>query len=199
MAPGVFDQCGVLTLERLPIIMRRSYKLGGLAFVTAAGLALAAILPLAAAAQAQRGPKFYPDDPLTREPETQDASKVQEWEIGLASDLVLNLFGKPGDPAVNVRAQNANTIDEVPDSSWFTNRIYSKALSVQEITRGPNTIDGPAPGKWTIIRAKSAGVAPGFTVRDETGEVWFLSFDPDGYPVAPTAADRVPPGRSRRR
>ena len=170
--------------------MRRPRHLGNQILLVASGLVLAAMLPLAAA-QAQRGPTFYPDDPLTREPETQDASKVQEWTIGLASDLVMNLFSRPGDLTVNVRAQNVNTIDEVPDSSWFTNRIYSRALSVGEVTRGPNTLDGPAPGKWTLIRPKTAGVAPGFRVRDEKGEVWFLTFDPYGYEVAPTAAINV--------
>jgi hypothetical protein len=152
------------------------------------GLAAALTMP---GARAQQGPKFLQDDPISREPETQDASKVEEWEIGLTPDLVSNLFGRPGDPAVDVRAQNINTIDEVPDSSWFTNRIYARPLSVDEITRGPNTIDGPAPGKWTLIRPKTAGIAPGFTVRDEKGEDWFLTFDARGHEVAPTAAINV--------
>jgi len=140
---------------------------------------------------AQSRPKFYADDPLTREPETQDASKTQSWEIGLIADLSLNVFSEPGDPTQGVRAQNVNTIDEVPDSGWFTNRIYTKPVSIEEITRGPNTIDGPAPGNWTIIRPKQAGTAPGFIVRDEKGEVWFLSMDARGYPVAATAAIAV--------
>ena len=139
---------------------------------------------------AQR-PKFLSDDPLSREPETQDASKVKEWEIGLTPDLLLNLFSKPGDQKVGTRAQNINTIDEVPDSSWFTNRIYSRPVSLEEITKGPNTIDGPAPGRWTVTRGKSAGVAPGFTARDEKGHLWFLSFDGRQNPVAPTAAAAV--------
>ena len=138
-----------------------------------------------------QGPKFFPDDPLQREPETQDASKVQEWEIGLSADLLLNLFSKPGDPKTNQRARNVNSVDEVPDSSWFTNRIYSRAVSIDEIVKGPNTISGPAPGRWTVIRGKSAGVAPGFTVRDEKGEVWFLTFDARDNPIAPTAAIAV--------
>jgi hypothetical protein len=162
------------------------------AAVLALGLILvvAGVLASVSGVQAQRM-KFLSDDPLQREPETQDASKVQEWEIGLTPDLVQNLFGKPGDPTPNVRAQNVNTADEVPDSSWFTNRIYSRALSAEDITKGPNTIDGPAPGRWTVIRGKTAGVAPGFTVRDAKGEVWFLSFDGRGYPVAATGAAMV--------
>ena len=159
---------------------------------TAAALSLAAALALASGqSDAQSRPKFLSDDPLTREPETQDASNVQEWEIGLIADLTLNLFAKPGDPTAGVRAQNVNTVDEVPDSSWFTNRIYARPLSVDEIARGPNTIDGPAPGAWTLIRAKTAGTAPGFTVRDGKGEVWFVSMDARGNPVAATAANMV--------
>src|SRR5262245_27150986 len=96
--------------------------------------------------------KFYPDDPILREPETRDASKAQPWEIDLAWDLVTNLFTRPGDPAENVRAKNINTIDEVPDSSWFTNRILAGPLSVEAVVRGPITGSGPAPGIWTIIR-----------------------------------------------
>ena len=79
----------------------------------------------------------------------------------------------------------------MPDSSWFTNRIYAKPLSTDEVTRGPLTTDGPAPGKWIVIRGKGAGVAPGFTARDEKGVMWFVSFDGRDNPVAPTAAIAV--------
>ena len=169
--------------------MRRALNLFRPVAIGAAASVAAALLTFTAA-QAQR-PKFLSDDPLQREPESQDASKAQEWEIGLAADLVLNLFTKQGDLTPDVRAQNVNTIDEVPDSNWFTNRIYAKPVSVEEITRGPNTSDGPAAGKWTVIRPKSAGVAPGFTIRDEKGETWFIAFDNDGYEIAATAAISV--------
>ena len=81
-------------------------------------------------------PKFYDDDPIAREPETRDASGVQPWDIPLAFDLALNLFARPGDRS-DIRAQNVNTIDEVPDSSWFTNRILARAVSIDEAVRGP--------------------------------------------------------------
>jgi hypothetical protein len=152
----------------------------------ALGVALAGLL-LSAATVAQDRPKFRSDDPLQREPETQDASKVQEWEIGLLADLTMNLFARPGDQAVTVPSGNINTIDEVPDSNWFTNRIYTREVTLDEIAKGPNTSEGPAKGRWTIIRPKSAGVSPGFTIRDEKGEVWFISFDARGNPVAATA------------
>jgi len=159
-------------------------------FVVALALLTAASVAPTSDLGAQR-PRFFSDDPLPRDPETQDASKVEEWEIGLTPDLLQNLFAKPGDPASDVRAQNVNTADEVPDSNWFTNRVYAKPLSTDDVTRGPLTTDGPAPGKWSVIRGKGAGVAPGFTARDENGVMWFVSFDGRDNPVAPTAAIAV--------
>ena len=157
----------------------------------AAGIGAAAgALVLAGALQAQ-GPKFFRDDPLQREPDTQDASGAASWDIPLTPDLLENIFTTPGEPVSNQRAQNVNTADEVPDSSWFTNRIYTRPVSLDEISKGPNTIAGPSPGRWTVIRPKGAGVSPGFTIRDQRGGMWFISFDGRENPVAPTAAVMV--------
>ena len=87
--------------------------------------------------------KFFSDDPLAREPETQDASGAQPWDIDLFYDLSYNLFVTARQTPSGIRAGNVNTIDEVPDSSWFTNRIGSRALTVEEVVRGP--VVGPAP------------------------------------------------------
>ena len=131
---------------------------------------------------------FHDDDPLSRDPETQDASQAREWEIDLFIDLAVNLFAQPGDRATGVRAGNINTIDEVPDSNWFTNRILARPLSIAEVVRGPQSGSGPAPGPWTVIASKDVGVAPGFTIEDTAGETWFISFDARGYPEAATGA-----------
>jgi hypothetical protein len=126
-----------------------------------AGFALWAALGAGAANQ-----KFYPDDPLPRVVDTQDASGVKERDIDLLYDTLENSFHWPGDQTPNVRAQNVNTIDEVPDSMWFTNRLGTRPVSVEELLEGPDTTNGPAPGMWTVIDAKNDGVTPGFTVRD---------------------------------
>jgi hypothetical protein len=149
---------------------------------------LAAALVLLTTSSRGASVRFRPDDPLTREPETQDASNVQAWDINLFWDLTLNLFGKPGDPAVDVKARNVNTLDEVPDSNWFTNRIGARPVSIDEAARGPLVDGEPAAGRWSITRAKEAGVAPGFTMSDAKGVVWFVSFDADGFPDAATGA-----------
>jgi hypothetical protein len=149
---------------------------------------IAAALLLTHASLSGTGRKFYDDDPLVREPETQDASRVQAWDIDLVYDLAENLFGHPGDPAPAGRALNVNTIDEVADSSWFTNRILVHPLSIEEAARGPLTGSPPAPGTWAVVRPKQAGFAPGFTMRDGEGDLWFVSFDAKGFPEAATGA-----------
>jgi hypothetical protein len=153
-------------------------------------LALAALLLSVALvlADAQGGPRFYRDDPLTREPEAADASGAAPWDIDLFYDLGYNLFVTPRRPPPLVRAGNLNTIDEVPDSSWFTNRIGTRPMSVDELLRGPVVGPPPSPTAWTIIREKSSGDAPGFTARDANGETFFVSFDAPSNPDGATGA-----------
>ena len=106
-------------------------------------------------------------------------------------DLTVNLFGRPGDSTPNVRARNVNTVDEVPDSSWFTNRIVARPLTIDEVVRGPLEGNGPAPGPWRVVSPKLAGFAPGFTMRDARDDLWFVSFDAAGHPEAATGAIAV--------
>jgi hypothetical protein len=134
------------------------------------------------------GQKFHHDDPLTREPDSQDAANVQESEIGLTYNLGYNLFVTASKPPASVRAQNVNTVDEVPDSSWFTNRIGTSPLTASDIIQQSTPGSPPADAKWTVIREKSSGYAPGFTARDAKGETWFISFDPPSNPEGATAA-----------
>jgi hypothetical protein len=142
---------------------------------------------LLAAGLGSAGPRFYPDDPIAREPESQDASGAEPWEIGLLYDLNYQLFVTPRREASGIRAGNVNTVDEVPDSSWFTNRI-DRGLPHEALVNG--TIKGPPPdpSRWTVLREKTSGYAPGFTARDDAGETWFVSFDPPSNPEGATAA-----------
>jgi hypothetical protein len=132
--------------------------------------------------------RFYSDDPIAREPDSRDASGVQPWDIGLMYELSYNLFVTAGYKPTNTRAQNINTIDEVPDSSWFTNRVGSTEVSAPQVARGPEIGQPPAPEKWVILREKTAGANPGFTARDAGGSTWFLEFDHPGNPEGATAA-----------
>ena len=87
---------------------------------------------------------------------------------------------------------NVNTLDEVPDSSWFTNRIGARqSPSADEVRRGPDTSTGPAAGRARSISGKSDGITPGFTIRDAAGNIWFVKFDPPSNPEMATGAEMV--------
>src|SRR5215203_1217091 len=146
----------------------------------ALAIALAVVGATATMRSSAAAPKFFEDDPIAVDRPTQDATQVKPTELRLFVDLTYNI-ARGFSAIAPERARNINTIDEVPDSSWFTNRIGHRAMTPQEIAVGPNTSDGPAPGTWTVISSKSDGVTPGFTVTDVKGNRWFLKFDPPGY------------------
>jgi hypothetical protein len=153
-------------------------------------LLCAAALTLITVSVSGQRPVFYNDDPISRVVDTQDASGVQPKSVNLVYDEARNLFGNPGDPDMNRRAMSINTIDEVPDSSWFTNRIIgSRPMTVEDVAKGPDTADGPAPGKWTIASGKSDGITPGFTILDAKGDRWFIKFDPPKFRELATGAE----------
>jgi hypothetical protein len=90
------------------------------------------------------------------------------------------------------RAQGVNAMDEVPNSTWFTNRIGVRDVSIEEMRNGPATIESPElHTPWTIIRMKPGGTAPGFVIRDARGEKFLLKPDLLGYPETESAADVI--------
>ena len=149
----------------------------------------AGALVVAQQTEGRRAPKFYPDDPLPRVTDTQDASKVEPRELSLYYDAIINLFGRPGNQQVH-RAASVNTVDEVPDSNWFVNRAGLRPLTPDEVMRGPDDDRGPAEGEWTVSR-KANGVSPGFTITDPAGRTYFLKFDPPGEPELGTATEVI--------
>ena len=148
-----------------------------------------AALSLAPAGRAAP-PKFFADDPITRDPESQDASGVQPIRASEQYDFVENSFLNAGDNT-NMRAANVSTVDEVPDSSWFTNRAGTPGWSGTDMASGPDTGTGPAAGPWTIIAAKTEGVTPGLTIRDPTGTIYFIKFDPPSNPEMASGAEVI--------
>ena len=170
--------------------MSRSYVpcLSRPARLALAGAAVCVVLGGTASTQSQR---FYRDDPIAREPDSQDASGAAEHDIKSIYEMTYNLFVTRDHQPSGLRAQNINTIDEVPDSNWFTNRIGNTAITPEQMTRGANVGAPPDPEKWILTREKTAGVHPGFTARDAKGETWFLQFDPPYYREGATGAVAV--------
>jgi hypothetical protein len=90
------------------------------------------------------------------------------------------------------RARGVNAFDEVPDSTWFTNRIGVREVSLDEIRSGPVIIGSPEPHRpFTIRSRKSGGRSLGFAITDARGEEFLLKFDRLGAPEMETAAEVI--------
>jgi hypothetical protein len=151
--------------------------------LVAAGLAVQPLL--------SQSPRFFPDDPIARDDDMAlDASKVTVIEDSNGYDFVANTFAKPG-VRHDVRAQNVNTVDEVPDSSWFVNRIGLRPMSTAEIVRGPDRLESISLEGWKVSGGKSSGLQPGFRMTDPSGQLFQIEFDPPSNPEMATGAEVI--------
>jgi len=96
----------------------------------------------------------------------------------------------PAGPAVNV-----NALDEVPDSSWFENRLGRRVLSPADVARGScaeQELDPGAPdGSWLIDKGKDNGANPGFRINVKGLGKFMLKSDPTEEPDRATGATSV--------
>jgi hypothetical protein len=156
-------------------------------------LVLLLLLPTLASAA-----KFYDDDPLRKNPPPLVAPDVEERELSDFYDLFLNAFTyaaeKQGETIDElIPAQAVNTLGEVPDSAWFTNRMGTEGFTRKDMLRGPGDANPPADGPWTIISAKTQGITPGFLIEDTIGQRYLLKFDPMTNPEMNLGADMLGP------
>ncbi|MEN8007604.1 MAG: hypothetical protein ABFS42_11350 [Candidatus Krumholzibacteriota bacterium] len=165
-----------------------------------------ALLGLVFALPAVPGPAFarepLRDEPVVWYAEDREPIPVPEFqEPGLVPYAVDSFVGRPfsrfwhpgrffrwvgtGDRAPE--AGDINSLDEVVNSTWFTNRIGLAPLTRAELAEGSahgrDLAAGPdRSAPWTIVGAKTAGVTPGFRIKDAKGDVWLLKFDPPSHP-----------------
>ena len=158
-------------------------------------VAAAAGVGAGAAGQTARAAlKFFPDDPISRDDDTaMDASGIKELELSESYDFLINTFATKSDrepiPAVNV-----NTLDEVPDSSWFTNRIGVRDLPLTEIARGPSKFERLDAVDWVVARGKGpGGFHPGFVAQHpgDPSQLFQLEVDPVDHPQMATGAELI--------
>jgi hypothetical protein len=89
------------------------------------------------------------------------------------------------------RASNVNAVDEVPDSSWYTNRHHIHRMSTAELQRGPNRGPGPDFSSALITKAKPSGVTPGMMLKDANGQSYLVKFDEANYPNQLSGAEII--------
>ncbi|HEV8393646.1 MAG TPA: hypothetical protein VGQ37_05195 [Vicinamibacterales bacterium] len=160
--------------------------------VTAAGASTFVaprLLAQHAGSQAGTDRRFYADDPVRRDDDTRDIAPVPMVDLSKSYEFVNETFGqsvKSWGSALNV-----NTLGEVPDSSWFTNRIGVRDMSIDEIVNGPNQVDGPAPGMWHVTGRPDSGITPKFTIKDSRGDTYMIKLDPAKNPELPSSVEVI--------
>lgn len=89
------------------------------------------------------------------------------------------------------QAANVNALDEVPDSSWYTNRHALRHLTMAELTRGPGMAEAPDLIDATITNVKLEGVTPGLRIKDRKGDSYLIKFDSKEYPELQSGAEAI--------
>jgi hypothetical protein len=89
------------------------------------------------------------------------------------------------------QALNVNALDEVPDSSWYTNRHALRHMTTKQLIQGPNRGDPPDLSHATIINAKLEGVTPGLRLTDNKGTDYMIKFDNNQYPELQSGAEVI--------
>jgi len=143
--------------------------------------------------QADQQKKFRSDDPLKQDPDRNPVPIPKERDLSQIYDLVENTWIlRPKKNEQIPEAQNINTLGEVPDSSWYTNRMSRRVMSIDELVKGPDRLSEAEEYRlWVLIDVKTEGVTPGFTVRDGRGDVYFVKFDPPAYPQMSTSSEVI--------
>jgi hypothetical protein len=136
-------------------------------------------------------PRFYPDDPMWSDDDRAfDASKVVAIEDTNGYDFVVNTFRAPGERR-DVRALNVNTVDDVPDSSWFSNRIGRHDMTVSDVVNGPDRVRRVSLDGWVVSGGKGSGVQPGFRMTDPQGQLYQIEVDPPSNPELASAVEII--------
>src|SRR5690349_17107508 len=133
-----------------------------------------------------QGQKFYSDDPVRTFPDPLPVGEMHNRNLDEVVDFFLQSADwKPRPPSP---AGEVNTLGEVPDNAWFTNRHAYRRLTLAELQRGPGNRNEPVP-PFTVLGGKVEGISPGFRMRDSAGRVYFVKSDPLSYPELATATD----------
>ncbi len=131
--------------------------------------------------------------PLWTDADTRDIPEPAERDISELFGILYNSWLRHLDLAAmhgHRRSLNVNAWDEVPNSSWFTNRIGRHAISVEDLLQGAPG-QRPQPGRWEVHELKTEGYTVGFEVVDTADRRYVLKFDRPEAPERNSAAEKI--------
>ncbi len=147
------------------------------------------------------GPARFPlREPMSKDDDERPVARApEEYYSPFAWDGANQMVFRPiarffaVDPAG--AAVNVNAFDEVPNSSWFENRLGTRPMSAEEVARGAcddKVLDPSMPdGSWIIDKGKTNGANPGFRVNIPGLGKFMLKTDPEPEPDRATGATAI--------
>ncbi len=142
--------------------------------------------------------QFPMADPMTEDPDSKPyGPPPADYFSGFAWDGLDQTLFRPLSDLLYVRvaedAVNVNAMEEVPDSSWFTNRLGKRVVDPKELLTGDCKGEPPInpEGPWTVIGAKPNGANPGFIIKAQDGRRYLLKFDGKAQQPRATASDTI--------
>ena len=64
-------------------------------------------------------------------------------------------------------------------------------MTIDDVVRGPDQVDGPAPGMWQVTGRPEAGITPKFTIKDSRGDTYLIKLDPASNPELPSSVELI--------
>jgi hypothetical protein len=139
-------------------------------------------------------PVFRDQPPVWHVNDTEDIPEPEEREfhpkVYFANIFVVDALDRALELRDEEAAWNTNSLDEVPNSSWFENRIGIRRISPPEAARGTKS-EGPPRPPFTVVRGKVGGGNPGFVMKDGTQRTFIVKFDTLENPEMQTAASVI--------
>ncbi len=132
--------------------------------------------------------KFFPDDPVWKEPAPLPIAHIAPRNLNAIHDF-LHQCGRP-ERRLPSPAGAINTLGEVPDSAWFTNRHGRRRMTPEELKRGQGADRIPVP-PYTVIAARTNAITEDFRFLDSKGRLYFVRPDPFSNPELTTGADII--------
>ena len=140
-------------------------------------------------------------DPSKKEPDRQTCAPA-EYVSPFVWDQVDKFVFEPLSRALffdqSGEADNANSLDEVADSAWFTNRVGDKLVTHDELVRGQCKPEDMLPlatavkdGEWVIDHGKDNGSTLGFRVTVPGKGLYLLKADDKTEPERASAASAI--------